>query len=213
MNATQYGVTWKIDGLKREDLASGQIPYFAETKVKRIVDKDWKSNQRWVEIFDSYEGNFVKVEKGTWKSEEYGEKTQMLIHFTADNGDEETLKCNVSSITRQLMNKLASVKEIGKLKLVLGATTADDGKVYPRVSVQVDGRKISKDEIAIPREEQDKLVEKEETKKGTNYYYDKLDDKLFELCEKITPKETEDEKFEVKEEKEIIPEDEESLPF
>lgn len=213
MNATQYGTTWKIDGLKREDLASGQIPYFAETKVKRIVDKDWKSNQRWVEIFDSYEGNFVKVEKGTWKSEEYGEKTQMLIHFTADNGDEEILKCNVSSITRQLMNKLASVKEVGKLKLVLGATTADDGKVYPRVSVQVDGRKISKDEIAIPREEQDKLVEKEETKKGTNYYYDKLDDKLFELCEKITPKETEDEKFEVKEEKEIIPEDEESLPF
>lgn len=213
MNATQYGTTWKIDGLKREDLASGQIPYFAETKVKRIVDKDWKSNQRWVEIFDSYEGNFVKVEKGTWKSEEYGEKTQMLIHFTADNGDEEILKCNVSSITRQLMNKLASVKEVGKLKLVLGATTADDGKVYPRVSVQVDGRKISKDEIAIPREEQEKLVEKEETKKGTNYYYDKLDDKLFELCEKITPKETEDEKFEVKEEKEIIPEDEESLPF
>lgn len=211
MNATQYGVTWKIDGLKREDLASGQIPYFAETKVKRIVDKDGKSNQRWVEIFDSYEGNFVKVEKGTWKSEEYGEKTQMLIHFTADNGDEEILKCNVSSITRQLMNKLASVKEVGKLKLVLGATTADDGKVYPRVSVQVDGRKISKDEIAIPREEQDKLVEKEETKKGTNYYYDKLDDKLFELCEKITPKETEDEKFEVKEEKEIIPEDD--LPF
>lgn len=213
MNATQYGVTWKIDGLKREDLASGQIPYFAETKVKRIVDKDGKSNQRWVEIFDSYEGNFVKVEKGTWKSEEYGEKTQMLIHFTADSGDEEILKCNVSSITRQLMNKLASVKEVGKLKLVLGATTADDGKVYPRISVQVDGRKISKDEIAIPREEQDKLVEKEETKKGTNYYYDKLDDKLFELCEKITPKETEDEKFEVKEEKEIIPEDEESLPF
>lgn len=213
MNATQYGTTWKIDGLKREELASGQIPYFAETKVKRIVDKDWKSNQRWVEIFDSYEGNFVKVEKGTWKSEEYGEKTQMLIHFTADNGDEETLKCNVSSITRQLMNKLASVKEVGKLKLVLGATTADDGKVYPRISVQVDGRKISKDEIAIPREEQEKLVEKEETKKGTNYYYDKLDDKLFELCEKITPKETEDEKFEVKEEKEIIPEDEESLPF
>lgn len=211
MNATQYGTTWKIDGLKREDLASGQIPYFAETKVKRIVDKDGKSNQRWVEIFDSYEGNFVKVEKGTWKSEEYGEKTQMLIHFTADNGDEEILKCNVSSITRQLMNKLASVKEVGKLKLVLGATTADDGKVYPRVSVQVDGRKISKDEIAIPREEQDKLVEKEETKKGTNYYYDKLDDKLFELCEKITPKETEDEKFEVKEEKEIIPEDD--LPF
>lgn len=211
MNATQYGVTWKIDWLKREELASGQIPYFAETKVKRIVDKDWKSDQRGVEIFDSYEGNFVKVEKGTWKSEEYGEKTQMLIHFTADNGDEETLKCNVSSITRQLMNKLASVKEIGKLKLVLGATTADDGKVYPRVSVQVDGRKISKDEIAIPREEQDKLVEKEETKKGTNYYYDKLDDKLFELCEKITPKETEDEKFEVKEEKEIIPEDD--LPF
>lgn len=213
MNATQYGTTWKIDGLKREDLASGQIPYFAETKVKRIVDKDWKSNQRWVEIFDSYEGNFVKVEKGTWKSEEYGEKTQMLIHFTADNGDEEILKCNVSSITRQLMNKLASVKEVGKLKLVLGATTADDGKVYPRISVQVDGRKISKEEIAIPREEQEKLVEKEETKKGTNYYYDKLDDKLFELCEKITPKETEDEKFEVKEEKEIIPEDEESLPF
>lgn len=211
MNATQYGTTWKIDGLKREDLASGQIPYFAETKVKRIVDKDWKSNQRWVEIFDSYEGNFVKVEKGVWKSEEYGDKTQMLIHFTADNGDEETLKCNVSSITRQLMNKLASVKEVGKLKLVLGATTADDGKVYPRVSVQVDGRKIPKEEIAIPREEQDKLVEKEETKKGTNYYYDKLDDKLFELCEKITPKETEDEKFEVKEEKEIIPEDD--LPF
>lgn len=213
MNATQYGVTWKIDWLKREELASGQIPYFAQAKVKRIVDKDWKSDQRWVEIFDSYEGNFVKVEKGVWKSEEYGEKTQMLIHFTADNGDEEILKCNVSSITRQLMNKLASVKEVGKLKLVLGATTADDGKVYPRVSVQVDGRKISKDEIAIPREEQDKLVEKEETKKGTNYYYDKLDDKLFELCEKITPKETEDEKFEVKEEKEIIPEDEESLPF
>jgi hypothetical protein len=135
----------------------------------------------------------------------------MLIHFIGDNGEEETLKCNVSSITRQLMNKLASVKEVGKLKLVLGATTADDGKVYPRVSVQVDGKKISKDEIAIPREEQDKLVEKEETKKGTNYYYDKLDDKLFELCEKITPKETEDEKFEVKEEKEIIPEDD--LPF
>ncbi len=213
MNATQYGTTWKIDGLKREDLASGQIPYFAETKVKRIVDKDWKSDQRGVEIFDSYEGNFVKVEKGTWKSEEYGDKTQMLIHFIGDNGEEETLKCNVSSITRQLMNKLAPVKEVGKLKLVLGATTTDDGKVYPRVSVQVDGRKISKDEIAIPREEQDKLVEKEETKKGTNYYYDKLDDKLFELCEKITPKETEDEKFEVKEEKEIIPEDEESLPF
>lgn len=211
MNATQYGTTWKIDGLKREDLASGQIPYFAETKVKRIVDKDWKSDQRGVEIFDSYEGNFVKVEKGTWKSEEYGDKTQMLIHFIGDNGEEETLKCNVSSITRQLMNKLASVKEVGKLKLVLGATTADDGKVYPRVSVQVDGKKISKDEIAIPREEQDKLVEKEETKKGTNYYYDKLDDKLFELCEKITPKETEDEKFEVKEEKEIIPEDD--LPF
>ena len=213
MNATQYGTTWKIDWLKREELASGQIPYFAETKVKRIVDKDWKSDQRGVEIFDSYEGNFVKVEKGVWKSEEYGEKTQMLIHFTADNGDEEILKCNVSSITRQLMNKLASIKEVGKLKLVLGATTADDGKVYPRVSVQVDGRKIPKEEIAIPREEQDKLVEKEETKKGTNYYYDKLDDKLFELCEKITPKETEDEKFEVKEEKEIIPEDEESLPF
>ena len=218
MNGTQYWVTRKIDGLKKEDLSSGQLPYFAETKVKRIVDKDGKSDQRGVEIFPAYEGNFVKLEKGVWKSEEYGEKTQMLIHFTMDNGEQEVLKCNVSSITRQLMNKLASVKEVGKLKLVLGASVADDGKVYPRISVQVDGEKIKKEDCAISREEQDKLVEVFTDPKGKKtYYYDKLDDKLFELCEKITPIEKEDEKFEapVEETKEEKPveEDEDDLPF
>lgn len=179
-----YRTIRKIRWIENTELSQWLLPYFAKMKVRR--EWDWKE-QRWREIFKEIEGRFVKIDK-SFRESSHWPKMQMNLYLLNDAGGRNKIECNVSTVTRQLMNRLATLDKIGKIRFILGMSIWErDRKPHAWISVDVDWEKLSVDKVAISKQEQyEHYADKEVTRKGTNFYWDRFDDKLFELCEKLT---------------------------
>lgn len=176
----EHSIIWKIRWLQKDDMSEKKKPYFA--KMKDWREWDWEG-QRGNTIFDTFQWHFVSVERTYRTDKRWETKPQMIMHLVWENGDNLTLECNMWSVPRQLLNRIATLKKIWKIKLVLWSSFGDiKPERFAWICVYVDWVKLDPENVAISKKEQEQLIEKEATRKWNFLYYDKMDDKLFEIC-------------------------------
>ena len=147
------------------------------------------------ESYDTIDGHFVRCDKWIYKSENYGEKTQMWLTLE-DQGIIYQIRASMTWLTRSIVNSLCSRTEIWYIKIKLkGWKTEKDGKTYNDNKAFINDDKNELLRWKYGWDTLSPLIETETTREGTKRYFDKVDDLLFWDVALVKPIEHEDKKF------------------
>lgn len=139
-------MTFFTETAKPTNATYAYFPDTREASLRKLPKgehpKFWmKVNGEQVDATNKVDGNIVSIESDIRKSEEFGDKLQLIIKLEKD-GQILVLSGNMNDTVRKIANKIASVD--GGKHLELNLWCIEDDKGYPqiRTSVIIDGNKL-----------------------------------------------------------------------